>query len=429
MILINKGDSGSYVYMVQLALSRAGFHPGPIDGIFGERTRRATVQFQQAKGLVPDGIVGRHTFAAMRPYLTGYTTYVIQPGDTVAGIAARLSSTDALIENANPGLEASNLTVGQTIKVPFAFEVVPTNVAYNSLLCELVCEGLAVRYPFIEMQTVGNSLAGRNLLALKMGHGERELFFNAAHHANEWITTPLLLKFAEQYANAVVDAVQLDGIYADYVFDNVTLYIMPMVNPDGVDLVTGALPDDSDAYKQAVRLAGNYPQIPFPSGWKANIAGVDLNLNYPALWERAREIKYAAGYTKPGPRDFVGSAPLSEPESLSVFRYTQNHNFQTVLAFHTQGEVIYQGFENYEPPRSAEIAARMARASGYAVENAPRNSGYAGYKDWFILAYNLPGFTIEAGRGTNPLPISQFDAIYPRLAALMTAALQSTLEG
>lgn len=35
-----------------------------------------------------------------------------------------------------------------------------------------------------------------------------------------------------------------------------------------------------------------------------------------------------------------------------------------------------------------------------------------GYKDWFIQIYNRPGYTIEAGLGENPLPISQFDKIY-----------------
>ena len=35
-----------------------------------------------------------------------------------------------------------------------------------------------------------------------------------------------------------------------------------------------------------------------------------------------------------------------------------------------------------------------------------------GYKDWFIMNYRRPGFTIEAGLGNNPLPISGFDEIY-----------------
>ena len=50
--------------------------------------------------------------------------------------------------------------------------------------------------------------------------------------------------------------------------------------------------------------------------------------------------------------------------------------------------------------------------SGYAVEETPTESGYAGYKDWFIQEYDRPGYTIEAGLGVNPLSMEQFPQIY-----------------
>ena len=59
-----------------------------------------------------------------------------------------------------------------------------------------------------------------------------------------------------------------------------------------------------------------------------------------------------------------------------------------------------------------EIGQKFANASGYKLANTPYNSSFAGYKDWFIQDYNRPGYTIEAGIGTNPLPISQFNQIY-----------------
>ena len=65
----------------------------------------------------------------------------------------------------------------------------------------------------------------------------------------------------------------------------------------------------------------------------------------------------------------------------------------------------------------------MARASGYRLAETARFSSYAGYKDWFIMTYLLPGYTVEAGRGQNPLPIALFGSIYPHVLAIMAEAL------
>lgn len=139
---------------------------------------------------------------------------------------------------------------------------------------------------------------------------------------------------------------------------------------------------------------------------------MDLNLQFPAGWQNARKIKYAQGFTSPAPRDFVGYGPLTEPESLAVYNFTLEHNFRLILAYHTQGKEIYWNFQNINPPDGLKIANQFAEASGYSVEEVPYNSSFAGYKDWFIQNYNRPGYTIEAGIGTNPLPISQFSEIY-----------------
>ena len=152
--------------------------------------------------------------------------------------------------------------------------------------------------------------------------------------------------------------------------------------------------------------------------------GVDLNLQFPALWEKAKEIKYTQGFNKPAPRDFVGFGPLTEPESLAIYNFTLSHNFSLILSYHSQGKVIYWQFQDYNPPRSLEIGEKLSQASGYSLEETPFNSSFAGYKDWFIQNYNNPGYTIEVGIGENPLPISQFDEIYnDNLGVLVLSAV------
>ena len=258
----------------------------------------------------------------------------------------------------------------------------------------------------------GNSVLGENIFVIKLGKGPKQVFYSASIHANEWITSPLLMKFVEDYAIAYSNNGELYGYSIRKLFDSCSIFIMPMVNPDGVNLVTNSIMQNSTSYQRALNISNNYPSIPFPNGWKANIRGVDLNLQFPAGWEQARQIKYSQGFVSPAPRDFVGYGPLTEPESLAIYNFTLSHDFKLVIAYHTQGKEIYWNFQNINPPRGLEIARKFASSSGYTIENVPFNSSFAGYKDWFIQNYARPGYTIEAGIGQNPLPISQFDEIY-----------------
>ena len=281
---------------------------------------------------------------------------------------------------------------------------------------------LAKRYDCINITGIGLSRLGRPIYALTIGHGERAIMYNAAHHANEWITTLVLMKFIEECAQA----------YENNTFPNdVMLHAIPLVNPDGVDLVTGEIGRLRLAYKDAEKMA-NKSKIhlqteltaqAFPACWKANICGVDLNSNYPAGWELARAYKFALGYNQPGPRDYVGEAPLSEPESCAMVAYTSINDFELTMSLHTQGEVIYWRYKDYNPPKAEEIVKRLSKASGYVTEDVPSESSHAGYRDWFIETFNRPGFTIECGFGENPLPISQFTDIYNKVKPLLWEGL------
>lgn len=377
-----QGDRGVTVRYLQLALKRAGY-PLDVDGIFGEGTCAALGKFL---GETETCEVTSEVWNRLIPYLKGYE----QEGE------------------------------GEMRQLPFP--IVSGEVPYTSLLTGYVVEGLAARYPFLVTGSIGRSVMGREIPYIQIGNGATEVFYSASFHANESITTPVLLKFAEEYADACAKGGEVYGTPAEELFTTYRLYLVPLVNPDGVDLVNGLLVSGS-YYRQARRIAGQYFSIPFPVGWKANIEGTDLNLQFPAGWEEAKKIKFALGFDSPAPRDYVGSAPLSAPESDAVYRFTREHDFALILAYHTQGEVIYWKYLDYEPERSAQIAQYFGEVSGYTVEVTPAASGYAGYKDWFIQDYNRPGYTIEAGLGVNPLPMTSFDAIWEANTGILTGGM------
>lgn len=185
-------------------------------------------------------------------------------------------------------------------------------------------------FPFLEMGSIGKSVLGKEILYIKIGVGKKKIFYSGAYHANEWITSPLLVKFAKEYALRYVKNIKMLNVNSRQLFENTCLYIVPMVNPDGVDLVNYGLEKfinnmeknndvenncnkekneelftvleenvDNSSLKLGIieklsrienlsrieikrkieevkKIAKNYPDILFPKGWKANIDGVDL---------------------------------------------------------------------------------------------------------------------------------------------------------
>lgn len=422
MEVLRLGSRGSDVMKLQAVLRKIGYNPGPIDGVFGNQTREAVMQFQRNNGLTPDGVVGRNTYNALRKFYLGYVTYTIRPGDTLYMIATRHYTSVQRILAANPNIRPNNLMIGQRIIVPFGIDVVDTNINYTYEVLENDIQGLKARYPFIEVGIAGNSVLGKNLYYIKLGNGENQVFYNGAHHGLEWITVPVLMKFIEDFSEAYVDGTSIRGYDIREVWSSSSIYIIPMVNPDGVNLVLNGLGRDNPYYSQLIEW--NNGSTDFSQVWQANIRGVDLNHNYDASWNLSKAAEAQYGITGPGPTRYSGPSPESEPESKAVADFTRNHNFRLVMAYHSQGEVIYWTYLNIVPPESRRIGELFSRVSGYILAETTGISSYAGYKDWFIKEFRRPGYTIEVGRGRNPLPISQFNEIYnDNIEMLILAAI------
>ena len=271
-------------------------------------------------------------------------------------------------------------------------------------------------YPEMEIINIGKSVLGRSIPAVRLGIGPRQIHYNGAFHANEWITTLFLMFFIENYLQSNKENGKIGTYYIPQLFRETSLWLVPMVNPDGVELVQNGLSVDSNPFYRDV-LQANGGSTNFRR-WKANIRGVDLNDQLPAHWQKEFNRRETKG---PAPMNYPGSRPLSEPEAQAMANFTREHDFRLVMAFHTQGGEIYWGYEKMEPPESAEIVKKLQKVSGYrAIRYVESN---AGYKDWFIQDWRRPGFTVECGYGVNPLPLSQFESIWPKVRDIMLTGL------
>ncbi|WP_370222064.1 M14 family metallopeptidase [Cytobacillus sp.] len=349
--------------------------------------------------------------------IPGFTlqNYTVRPGDTFWKLSSsRNLSVDAVLL-VNQSLNPTSLATGGAIKLPRRV-ISPIvsgrrNYDYKALTADISM--LSDIYPFIKVNTIGRSVLGKPIQEIRLGKGNKKVQINASFHANEWITTPILMALLNSFLLSITNVRPIRGISTMPLYNSVDLSIVPMVNPDGVDLVLNGPPPELSEEVIAI----NRGSTDF-SGWKANIRGVDLNNQYPAKWDFEKE---RTEQNAPAPRDYLGEAPLTEPEAIAMAELASDNQFDRMLAFHTQGAEFYWGYEGLEPPESQVLALEFERVSGYkAVQFI---DSFAGYKDWFIQEFRRPGFTIELGRGINPLPLSQYDDIYEEVLGIFLASL------
>jgi len=271
MRVLKIGSSGSDVMKMQAVLRKIGYGLSTVDGVFGNETQQAVIRFQRNNGLIADGIVGAQTFEILNRFYLGYDIYTIRRGDSIYNIARAYYTTVNKIITANPGINVYNLLIGQKITVPYGIDVVDTNVNYTYEIMQTDIEGLVKRYPFIQTGVAGKSVLGKNLYYIKLGVGPNQVFYNGSHHALEWITSPLLTKFIENFSRAYADNSSIKGYNIRDIFTRSTIYIIPMVNSDGVDLVIDGLKSDNPYYSRLI--AWNKGSTDFSNDWEANIRG------------------------------------------------------------------------------------------------------------------------------------------------------------
>ena len=194
--------------------------------------------------------------------------------------------------------------------------------------------------------------------------------------------------------------------------DSRGLVIVPALNPDGIEISVSGEPP-------AVLLCGGSLNPESLGRWKANARGVDINRNFDSGWDEMRLSALERGITGPSPEGWTGSFPESEPETRAIVALCEEKRFRHLIAFHSQGEVIYWNYRNYTPPIARLMAGILSMSSGYALGEPARSAGAAGMKDWFMEKYGKPAFTVEVGRGDCPIPLSGFPFLYRRLKEML----------
>ena len=277
---------------------------------------------------------------------------------------------------------------------------------------------LREKYPFLKVFPIGRSVLGREIYALGVGKLCEASLFVAGVHGSEWLTVLLLLRFLEDILSSIASGRPLADICLARTIEARSLLVVPCLNPDGVEIsICGA--------QSAKHLSGFVEKASRGDTvhWQANARGVDLNHNFDAGFPILKEMERQAGFTSPGPTRYGGILPHSEPETKALAECCKAFRFRQAYAFHSQGEETYYHYGPHTPARSQLMAQVLAAACGYRPAEPEGLASHGGFKDWFIDKMHRPGFTIEIGRGKNPLPIEELEPIYARLLEMMLIAM------
>lgn len=248
----------------------------------------------------------------------------------------------------------------------------------------------------VETGIVGESELGQQIPYVFVGQKNGNyMIVQGAIHAREHLTALLVVCMAKYLvANPNL---KLDG----------GVYFVPMTNPDGVRLCQEGADFIADPVRQQNVIALNGGKRDF-SLWKANIDGVDLNVNFDAQWGEGKQNVYA-----PAPQNYVGSAPCSARETRALVEFTERINPCVTLSYHLKGEEIYWQFNQNarRSNRDKRYAEAIAKYTGYKVVTPKGSVG--GYKDWCIQSLHIPAYTIEVGSDSfpHPFPYSQLTTI------------------
>lgn len=262
----------------------------------------------------------------------------------------------------------------------------------------------------IELQSIGKSEKGRDLWAAKLGKGEKSILFVGAHHGREWMTTSLLMKMLEEYATAYKQKQRM-GAYSPQILDEVSIWFVPMINPDGVSIQQGNLSGLSFIEKIAVWQMNGY-RFDWVR-WKANAKGVDLNRQYPAGWNEVQADSHRPYY-----QFYKGRKPLEAIEVQALVIFTKTVKPLIAVSYHTSGREIFWYYQNKREHllRDYELAKKTSKITRYKLSMPENHAVGSGFTDWFISEFERPAMTIELSYlvdETHP-PLSVFPEEWKR---------------
>ena len=279
---------------------------------------------------------------------------------------------------------------------------------------------LGTKYPdLIQVSSIGTSLDNRMIFQIVMGNpnASKAIYVQCATHAREWMNTWIMMKSLEMNLKNW-DTVLPNGETYGQIFEDCCIYLLPMVNPDGVTIsqygFDGIRNEELRNYGRSLKGAEK------PSRWKANARGVDLNRQFSVGWNSAISEEAPCSDT------YNGVAPFTEPEAVAVKNALEQRSFVAAITYHTMEGAIYWnlGQQGEVLFRNQILANLCQQISGYRLDPGPSQLKGLEY-NYMIFEKGIPTVCIETGRKFSPLPYSEWESVWRENSMMMVAVAAS----
>ena len=205
---------------------------------------------------------------------------------------------------------------------------------------------------FARLYDIGDTLGGRDILAIRLTQGARGLplgqrpavLYQGTTHAREWISTEVAMRLLKWYvAERRAENPQIVDL-----LETTELWFLPVVNPDGYEYTF----TDERLWRKNLRDNDG-------DGIITNNDGVDLNRNYPEHWNYDRE----GSSSQFSSETYRGTAPGSEPESTADMNLVQSMgDFRFAISYHSFGQLLLytQGWQTLTPSADDPIYVALS---------------------------------------------------------------------
>lgn len=306
---------------------------------------------------------------------------------------------------------------------------------YSSSQYYAIAQTLVATYPeILHFEIIGYSQDSKPIYAIVMTADvtktiarddfnlyREHYYVEAGTHSRETVNTPMILKAIEDYAKDYYDDSHMSEFNLKSELSKAVIHFIPLVNPDGFDLVKFGI--DSVTTQKGRDLLSAVATSDY-SDFKANIAGVDLNRNFPDEYYDTVTMKWIDKFQVfPGsisPHDpsngyYAGAYGGSEPETAAVMNYVQKYDFRNFVSFHSQGKYIDCGkhwFGADYNKRALDLATALQDVNNYRIDSYSSGDASGFFSDYAAAQTLKPVVTIETTQDALPTDQSLYKEAY-----------------